>query len=485
MKRKPLFRLVSVLLILLMLLPLLVSCKEETGKEKETTNEDEGTVYEGENGYVLAVNNYNGAAFNVADSSYATLYVDEESGDSLLDAVYRRNLKVEDLYKIDLTVIDCSDTEEGFVSTVSAAILSGTDSYNLICSNMGTMATHTLSTGYYQNLLDLPYLDFDQPWWPGEVIESSRIGNRMYGVIGNIDASYYDLFTAILFNKELAADYPIGDLYQLVRDGAWTLDKLIEYSHLAEIDLDGDGMMDPKIYQFGLTIHRSYPTHAFVTALGVQLTDVDEDGIPTILPLSEHYVDVYEKLNDFYNSSCVDYRKQDDAADDTAFIEGRALFEGNRMFFASGYRAMENNFGILPYPKWDEKQETYRSYCGIEMAPTYAVPISTNGDMAANILDALAYFGDKMILPAYYDKTLKGKVVRDAESAEMLDIIYANAYCDFVQIYASFFNTAPSTMLASSIRWGTKLSREFAGEKRALEAKMKQLIEMLDVQGEE
>ena len=147
MKRKPLFRLVSVLLILLMLLPLLVSCKEETGKEKETTNEDEGTVYEGENGYVLAVNNYNGAAFNVADSSYATLYVDEESGDSLLDAVYRRNLKVEDLYKIDLTVIDCSDTEEGFVSTVSAAILSVTDSYNLICSHVGTMATHTLSTG--------------------------------------------------------------------------------------------------------------------------------------------------------------------------------------------------------------------------------------------------------------------------------------------------------------------------------------------------
>lgn len=50
------------------------------------------------------------------------------------------------------------------------------------------------------------------------------------------------------------------------------------------------------------------------------------------------------------------------------------------------------------------------------------------------VLEALAYQGKKLLTPAYYDQTLVGKSVRDEESVEMLDIIFATRVFD-VGIY--------------------------------------------------
>ncbi len=485
--RKLLTRTVSLILVLLMIASTLAGCRQSGSKDKEKEGRDDPAeeVYEGENGYVLAVNDYNGASFAITDRG-SGLMTDEETGESLNDATFRRNAKVESLYNIDLDITEY-DGSFDFETQIAAIIMSGTDTYQLIGNGMGVMATHTMTTGYYQNLLDLAYFDFDQAWWPSEFMKNARIGNNLYTAVGNMTSSYYDLFTAIFFNKELAENYGIGDLYELTREGKWTIDKMIECAEKAEVDLDGDGMMDPKIDQFGLTIHRAYPTHAFVTAFDIQMTDYDSEGMPTILPLSERYVDVYEKLNVFFHSNCVNYRsRQEDApVDDTSFLEGRALFEGNRMFFAGGYREMEKNFGILPYPKWDETQENYRSYSDTEQVFAYAIPITTNGDVAANIFEAMSYFGHQMVLPAYYDKVLKGQTTRDAQSGEMLDIIYSNASYQFVQIYANFFYPAPTILLADSLRYGDALSRLYASNRRMYEKKMQDLIKMLDIVGAE
>ncbi len=481
-------RMLSLVLALLMLLPMLASCKDEGGKGKETKNDDpENTVYEGENGYVLAVNNYNGAAFTISYDGWGSLDASEETGDTLNDSIFRRNSKVESLYNIDLDVVRYAGEPSEYITQTSAVILSGMDSYQLIGSKTGGMATHVMSTGYYQNLLDLPYFDFDQKWWPTEFMKNAKIGNNLFMAIGMMDQTYYDHFTAFLFNKQMALDTNTGDLYQLVRDGGWTLDKLIEFADRAKVDLDGNGIMEAAFDRFGFTVHRAYPTHAFVTSFDVQTTGVDAEGMPYILPLTEHYVDVGDKLDKFFHSNSVNYRsrQEDGPADDTSFLEGRALFEANRMCFATDYRAMENDFGILPYPKWDENQERYISYSDTDQASAFAIPVTTNGDFAANIFEAMSYFGDMMVLPAYYDKVLKGRLVRDEQSSEMLDIIYDNVSYQFVQVYSEFLDPSPTSLLASALRNGTKLAREYNSNQRKWELRMKQLIEKLDIDGVE
>ncbi|MFQ9149198.1 MAG: hypothetical protein ACLR5G_13490 [Eubacteriales bacterium] len=47
---------------------------------------------------------------------------------------------------------------------------------------------------------------------------------------GNIDPTYYDVTYAMYFNKKLAEDLNTGDIYGLVNDGKWTLDKMAELS---------------------------------------------------------------------------------------------------------------------------------------------------------------------------------------------------------------------------------------------------------------
>lgn len=472
-------RYTAMLLAVLTVLTGFVSCRGSSPDSGKDANETEQTEYTGENGYVLAVNNYGGAVCTVPLRGNSDFPTDEETGDGLNDAVFRRNSKVEELYNVDFEFPEID--EESYIQQVSASIMSGDDAYQLVGLNETQMSTHSMTTKYYRNLLDMPYLDFSQKWWPGEFMKSAIIGNNLYMAVGNIESSYYDLFTAIVFNKTMAGDYGLDDLYETVRNGEWTIDRLITYADRAVVDLNGDGIMDPKIDQYGMTIHRSYPTDAWVTAFDVKLTDRDENGTPVLLPLSDKYVDVYNKLKDFYYSDTVDYIIEKSPLDDHTFIEDRALFEGTRMFFIRSYRAMEHDFGILPYPKWDEKQERYLTYSDYGNSMAYGIPITTEGTMSANLLEALSYFGYRMILPAFYDKTLKGKTVRDEQSGEMLDIIYDNIYYEFIEIYSDYFYPSPDLLLRMALWEEDTLTHEYNQRRRIYDTLMKKLYKMLDI----
>lgn len=478
MKRKISARMVSLLMGLLITASAAVSCAKtpSSGGDRPDHRQEE-VQYTGESGYVLAVNDYNGKTCAIASPGIG-FGVAEETGDTVNDAIFRRNGKVEELYHIKFEFPELSDGVATYSELVKMSILSGDDAYQLIGGGQGT-----ISGGYYQNLEEMPFLDFDQAWWPTSYMENARIGNTLYFAVGNLDAGYYDRFTAIVFNKHLADNYKIRDLYEIARNGAWTLDRLIEYAEMAKLDLNGDGIMESKVDQFGFAIQRRYPTDAFVQAFEVKLTDRDADGMPVLLPLSDHYVDVFNKLNAFYYSDAVTYNKEKSPMEDRSFFEGRALFEGTRMFFVSGYREMEDDFGILPYPKWDEKQKDYRTFSDTDTVTAYSIPITTEGTMSANLLEALSYFGYQTVLPAYYDRALKGRTARDEQSQEMLDIIYNNISYEFIQIYSNYFYPSPDLLLGQALWDNATITREYNSHRRMYATKMKELIEGLNVEG--
>ena len=81
--------------------------------------------------------------------------------------------------------------------------------------------------------------------------------------------------------------------------------------------------------------------------------------------------------------------------------------------------------------------------CGLLTAPVTTT--SENAERIAVILEALAAESRGLLIPAYYDITLKTKYVRDAESVEMLDIIFENRVYDVGDIYG--FGTLSSDWL--------------------------------------
>lgn len=98
-------------------------------------------------------------------------------------------------------------------------------------------------------------------------------------------------------------------------------------------------------------------------------------------------------------------------------------------------RGYENDYGILPFPKWDAAQEEYYSVCDAG-CNVLAVPITAqNTEMIGVMVESLSAYAWKTVLPTYYDIALDAKSTRDEESVEMLDIVLENRVIDFAYLY--------------------------------------------------
>jgi hypothetical protein len=79
---------------------------------------------------------------------------------------------------------------------------------------------------------------------------------------------------------------------------------------------------------------------------------------------------------------------------------------------------------MLPYPKFDEKQEDYRVFFGANSSSMFAIPIfASDPSRTGLIIEALSAEGYKQLIPVYYEIALKDKYLRDDTSIKMLDLI--------------------------------------------------------------
>ena len=104
-------------------------------------------------------------------------------------------------------------------------------------------------------------------------------------------------------------------------------------------------------------------------------------------------------------------------------------------FMDAGLRTMEDDFGVLPHPKLSADQEHFISATG--QPHMMCIPINAP-DLARTsiILEAQCYESMKSVKREFYDVLLTQKITgRDNESAEMLDIIFANKIYDLGFVY--------------------------------------------------
>ena len=110
-----------------------------------------------------------------------------------------------------------------------------------------------------------------------------------------------------------------------------------------------------------------------------------------------------------------------------AFENSQGLFFSEVLQLAERMRASDVYFGMIPFPKYDENQKNYYAFADSHCMNHMFIP-TTNQHLEETkqileILNAESYY---IMRPAYYDKALNGKFIRDDESSKMLDIILAN-----------------------------------------------------------
>ena len=103
---------------------------------------------------------------------------------------------------------------------------------------------------------------------------------------------------------------------------------------------------------------------------------------------------------------------------------------------------MEDEFGILPYPKLDELQEKYRTVVH-DCASIGVMPVNcAHPDETGAVFEAMSSESWKYVVPAWYETALKIKYVRDNISAQMVDIIHDSVSTEFAYVYYSKLNDA-------------------------------------------
>lgn len=452
---------IATVLLLTVFIISAVSCSQgkTTGNADQTAETDtqaSGTADAGETTEDLSdslpVIEYDDADFMIwcDGGPYNHFYDAELTGEVVDDAVYERNLSVKERFKINLQY-DLNDNENWRdKNPMKSSILAADGAYSLVSGVTLYIAPPAIA-GCFANLNKVNYLDLSRQWWSQHINSNIEVNGRLYMASGFFDMPTVARADVTYFSTEMLNNYNLGSVYDLVYDGTWTFDKMLEMAQTAAADLDGNGIFDEKD-QYGIT--SQWDVFGIqITTTGYTYAANNDDGTITLTGYNDSLIKISEKIYDLlYNAdyyySGYTYQGQHNYENMMdLFTDNRALFLMNGID-KTQYPAMREmgTYGILPTPKFSDSQEEYGTFTSAFVS---AIPVdSADYERSAIILEALEAESYKQVLPAYYDIALSNKYLNDEDSVNMLNIIYDNTYCDFTYIYAE---SGLDTALAFSV----------------------------------
>jgi len=157
-------------------------------------------------GYVMK---YYGAKLQKdTNNSDLGIYASEQNGDTINDAVYKRDSAVMEKYNFDIKYIECTDGSLHPVKTIKPIILAGDDAYDAFLDGAAEF-TALAAEGMLVDMRTLENMDLDSPWWPQTIVDSLTIGDSLYAVVGSHMMNVKTFLYVTLFNHKLAANFGI------------------------------------------------------------------------------------------------------------------------------------------------------------------------------------------------------------------------------------------------------------------------------------
>lgn len=394
----------------------------EPSGDTETVAVDTGDTY------VAPDVNYNGMDFNIMrwtwDEDWVLSISDESSAIEkqsyyhLMTVERELNLK----FKIALEQRGEYGHHGAFVSKVLT--LTGQDNIDLICQ-YSLAASIGAQQGLYANLLELEHINWDGYYWSDSLYEYNAVNGKMYYCTGDLTGTSIKNMFVMLYNYDMANNHQMGNLYDLVDEGKWTVEKLKELSKNVYMDENNNNMRDVGD-TFGLVVG-DYRTIDALQA-GANLVSIIKDKNNKLVineQMSGAYgTDVVNKLEDMLHNNTGAYCNTKENEE-----YGDALQEGKAVFTISMCENIINtisksdiNYGILPIPKYSEDQENYHT-CLNMTYNMYSVPsIARNPNMSGAVLESLSHSGNKNLIPVIYE-ALQYKYSQRTDDVRMLEIL--------------------------------------------------------------
>ncbi|MBQ7603383.1 MAG: hypothetical protein IJU75_00360 [Clostridia bacterium] len=460
-------RIICSILAALFVLSVFAACGE-TGPGKNDPD-NTGAPITNDEGYTMRVpkQDHKGAAFtvlscqgeNTPTARYWTQFsVEEDSNEQLDSALFKRNKAVEEYLGIDIEFAQRLNSVVD-VEAYRTGVITGDDEFQL-AAFIDRFALGLAMEGYVLSFADLQdyYVDLSNPWWDQEINKELSISNKQYLAAGAYQLDLFGAMTVLLFNKQIAEDNHLDNIYELVRKGEWTMEKMAGMMSVSVSDVDGDQTMTNQDV-WGAVAAGAQWNQSFFPVSGETIIKKDKNDIPylaasgnrNMLNIVEYQWNTIQKSDYFY---------QMDAEGNTfttspywdgmiytavinMFSQGKALFASAApMYLVSDYlRKMEDHFGIVPYPTFKEVKAGTNYGAFMPVLITHVVPYNTSDpELASAFLEYTAFYSYENSMSIYEDTVISVRGTRDEESGEMLSMMRKNRKVDLARTY--FLNTA-------------------------------------------
>lgn len=395
--------------------------------------------------------------FNVLEGGFGLVvfrndfaYDDSAASTVLDDAVFRRNSAAEERLSIRIVTDQkiCRSTtgsEEGY-GTLMKEKRAGDTNYDAAV----LPAYDQTKLAYLDALTDMnkvSTLDFSNKWWDQKAVNTLTIKDMLFFATGDYSIDVFNSTIVILFNKAIAAEKKVEDLYKLVEEGKWTFAKWKEYTSQVSTDLNGDDLFTDKDL-YGAAVWDD-AVYAVVHSSGERCCDLDENGNMVLTLGTERAISAYTDYVEFAlkDRSVIRYQQTFGENGKASFNAGSdleyKLFQNDQALFlftwlgvADKFRDMDTDYGILPVFKYTEDQQEYYNTVAPYNARFLSMPyLQEDEERTGTILETIGFYSGQMIIPAFYEKTLYGATVRDEESRPMLELIREHRVFDLGYFY--------------------------------------------------
>ena len=481
---KSISRIIIALLILAMTLPMVISCAE-TGSIDETTASamteapDNGAVETTAEETLFAQSNipsdlrFDGTTVKILhwdDVPNLEFYVEDQTGEAVNDAIYKRNAKVQEQFGIELEYTGTPGDNTDMASFVNVCVnstQSGADAHDLFCGYSMTGAT-LMTRGVTQNLNSYEIMEFDKPWWPKSLISKATIRDGIYFASGDISTNFIHMMYLVMFNKDMLANInnlSSESLYELAYNGEWTLDKFIELTDGLYLDQDGDNTASEGD-RYGAVVTNVH-FDPFYAGSGLTTIDVNEEGNLILSPdlFSQKTVDLLEKLCNLLHVSGNAYIKKSEPI----FAAGNALLLVDRPYIITrSLTDIDFNFGILPIPKYDAAQEGYRTCLGFGYTMYMLSTAANNPEAAAATIELMAYQSYLNVTPALFEESMKMRYADQSDDSFMFDLIRDGVEIDIARLFTTQLDKMSYSIFRNAVNGnaaGSYISQQKAYEK--------------------
>ena len=482
-------RVTSILILVLMLLGTVACAQTSSGSGEDlagtTAAAGEGNVTEApveettavtaEN--ILGPRDFGGDTVTFYSRKYngawsSDLIATEENGTILNDSIYKRNLRLGEMYSVNFAQIESGkrDCANDAINLINA----GDTEFQAMYMGLSD-AANMAQKGYLLDITTLSNINLEGQWWTQATNKAWSIGGAQYFATGAITVVDDQAIRTMFFNKDIIAQYDLKTIYDLVDDNEWVFENFFKYVEIAKQD-NGDGVTTTDDI-FGCA---AQTTLGFMMTMGSgeMLAGKDSDDYPIIVASTnaDRFINVVDYLSEKIAGNQGIYQGDDEVIREI-FGNGRSLFYAEVLMHAQTMRQnYDIAFGIIPMPKYNADQENYYQYSTGRNTTVICFPHTASGDaldMGTFMVEAMAIESVETVTPAYYEICLKGRYADDAESAAMLDIVTASVATDFAEVFGwgSFHST-----IQSAISSGTPISSVLKKSAAAAEKIMKNTI---------